>query len=206
MLNLKHQLYLLISKFLEKHQQLEKLKQLSNSATFDSSVQFLGTCNNWHWTGDKSLITIKKNSIILGELAVFTHGGKIEIGEDCYIGEGTRIRSANSIKIGNAVAISDNVTIYDTDAHSLNHALRHKEFVEVVILNNVIKDAKELDVKSAPVIIEDHVWIGFNAAILKGVTIGKGAIIGASSVVTKDVEAFTVVAGNPAKVIKKLPN
>ncbi|WRH68887.1 MAG: DapH/DapD/GlmU-related protein [Planktothrix sp. GU0601_MAG3] len=71
---------------------------------------------------------------------------------------------------------------------------------------SLIKDAKELDVKSAPVIIEDHVWIGFNVAILEGVTIGKGAIIGASSVVTKDVEAFTVVAGNPAKVIKKLPN
>ncbi|MBO1057380.1 MAG: acyltransferase [Dolichospermum sp. JUN01] len=204
MLNLNHQLYLLISNFLEKHQKLEKFKQLSNSATFDSSVKFLGNCDNW--MNDKSLITIGKNGLILGELAVFSYGGKIEIGEDCYIGEGTRIRSANSIKIGNEVMISDNVTIYDTDAHSLNHTLRHQEFVEVVILNNLIKDAKELDVKSAPVSIEDHVWIGFNAAILKGVTIGKGAIIGASSVVTKDVEAFTVVVGNPAKVIKKLPN
>ncbi|MCO5795729.1 MAG: acyltransferase [Dolichospermum sp. LBC05a] len=204
MLNLNHQLYLLISNFLEKHQKLEKFKQLSNSATFDSSVKFLGNCDNW--MNDKSLITIGKNGLILGELAVFSYGGKIEIGEDCYIGEGTRIRSANSIKIGNEVMISDNDTIYDTDAHSLNHTLRHQEFVEVVILNNLIKDAKELDVKSAPVSIEDHVWIGFNAAILKGVTIGKGAIIGASSVVTKDVEAFTVVVGNPAKVIKKLPN
>ncbi|MCF4968893.1 acyltransferase [Nostoc sp. CMAA1605] len=204
MLNLTHQLYLLISNFLEKHQKLEKFKQLSNSATFDSSVKFLGNCCNW--MNDKSLITIGKNGLILGELVVFSHGGKIEIGEDCYIGEGTRIRSASSIKIGNKVAISDNVTIYDTDAHSLNHILRYKEFVEVVILNNMIKDAKEVDVKSAPVIIEDHVWIGFNVAILKGVNIGKGAIIGASSVVTKDVEAFTVVAGNPAKVIKKLPN
>jgi maltose O-acetyltransferase len=204
MLNLNHQLYLLISNFLEKHQKLEKFKQLSNSATFDSSVKFLGNCDNW--MNDKSLITIGKNGLILGELAVFSYGGKIEIGEDCYIGEGTRIRSANSIKIGNEVMISDNVTIYDTDAHSLNHTLRHQEFVEVVVLNNLIKDAKELDVKSAPVSIEDHVWIGFNAAILKGVTIGKGAIIGASSVVTKDVEAFTVVVGNPAKVIKKLPN
>lgn len=204
MLNLTHQLYLLISNFLEKHQKIEKLKQLSNSATFDNSVKFLGTCKNW--MNDKSLITIGKNGVILGELGVFTHGGKIEIGEDCYIGEGTRIRSANSIKIGNKVAISDNVTIYDTDAHSLNHVLRYKEFVEVVILNHEIKNAEEVDVKSAPVIIEDHVWIGFNVAILKGVTIGKGAIIGACSVITKDVEAFTVVVGNPAKVIKKLPN
>ena len=76
--------------------------------------------------------------------------------------------------------------------------------MEVVILNNLIKDAKYLDIKSAPVVIEDHVWIGFNVAILKRVTIGKGAIIGAGSVVTQDVEPFTVVAGNPAKIIKQL--
>jgi acetyltransferase-like isoleucine patch superfamily enzyme len=54
------------------------------------------------------------------------------------------------------------------------------------------------------VVIEDHVWIGFNVGILKGVTIGKGAIIGAGSVLTEDVEPFTVVAGNPAKIIKRL--
>ncbi|CAO5002252.1 polysialic acid O-acetyltransferase [Microcystis aeruginosa NIES-2521] len=76
--------------------------------------------------------------------------------------------------------------------------------MEVVILNNLIKDAKYLDIKSAPVVIEDHVWIGFNVAILKRVTIGKVAIIGAGSVVTQDVEPFTVVAGNPAKIIKRL--
>ncbi|MFM6206979.1 acyltransferase [Planktothrix sp.] len=132
------------------------------------------------------------------------YGGKIEIGKNCYIGEGTRIRSGNSIKIGNEVLISDKVNIYDTDSHSLNYVLRHKEFVEVAILNNLTIDAKELDIKSAPVVIEDQVRIGFNVAILKGVTIGKGSIIEAGSVVTKDVEPFTVVAGNPAKIIKQL--
>nr|WP_287744653.1 hypothetical protein [Microcystis sp. M169S2] len=76
--------------------------------------------------------------------------------------------------------------------------------MEVVILNNLIKDAKYLDIKSAPVVIEDHVWSGFNVAILKRVRIGKGAIIGAGSVVTQDVEPFTIVAGNPAKIIKRL--
>ena len=71
-------------------------------------------------------------------------------------------------------------------------------------MNNLIKDAKDVDIQSAPVVIEDQVRIGFNVAILKGVTIGKGAIIEAGSVVTKDVEPFTVVAGNPAKIIKRL--
>lgn len=200
MFNLRHQLYLLISKFLEEQERIEKRKQLSDNATFHSSVKFIGNCENYR--GDKSLIQIGENTVIIGELVIFPYGGKIEIGKNCYIGEGTRIRSANSIKIGNEVIISDDVNIYDTDAHSLNYVLRHKEFVEVVILNNLIKDAKDVDIQSAPVVIEDHVWIGFNLAILKGVTMGKGAIIGAGSVVTKDVEPFTVVAGNPAKIIK----
>ena len=202
MFNLKHQLYLLISKFLEKQKRIEKHKKLSDNATFHSSVKFIGKCINLK--EDKSLIQIGENTVILGELFLFAHGGKIEIGKNCYIGEKTRIRSANSIKIGNEVMISDDVNIYDTDAHSLNYILRQKEFVEVVILNNLIKDPNDVDTQSAPVVIEDHVWIGFNVGILKGVTIGKGAIIGAGSVVTKDLEPFTVVAGNPAKIIKRL--
>ncbi|MBV8923397.1 DapH/DapD/GlmU-related protein, partial [Bradyrhizobium sp.] len=57
----------------------------------------------------------------------------------------------------------------------------------------------------APVVIADKVWIGFNASILKGVTIGEGAVVGACSVVTRDVPPFAVVAGNPARVIRTLP-
>lgn len=55
-----------------------------------------------------------------------------------------------------------------------------------------------------PIIIGDDAWIGFNAIILKGVTIGEGAVVGAGAVVTKDVPPYTVVAGNPAGVVKKL--
>ena len=59
-------------------------------------------------------------------------------------------------------------------------------------------------VKKSPVIIEDKVWIGTRSIILKGVTVGEGAIVGAGSVVTKDVQPWTVVAGNPAQKIKEL--
>ena len=151
MFNLNHKLYLLISKFLEEQQKIEKLQKLAESATFDSSVKFYGNCVNHQ--NDKSLIKIGENRVILGELAIFAYGGKIEIGKDCYMGEGTRIRSANSIKIGNEVIISDDVSIYDTDAHSLNYVLRQKEFMEVLILNNLIKDAEDVDIQSAPVVI-----------------------------------------------------
>jgi maltose O-acetyltransferase len=62
------------------------------------------------------------------------------------------------------------------------------------------------NVKSGPVVIEDDVWIGLNAIILKGVKIGRGAVVGAGSVITKNVDPFTVVAGNPQKVVgKSLP-
>ena len=59
-------------------------------------------------------------------------------------------------------------------------------------------------VRSAPIVIEDRAWIGFNAIILKGVTIGEGSVVAAGAVVTKDVEPYTVVAGNPARVVKRL--
>ncbi|RFA25156.1 hypothetical protein CAI21_19880 [Alkalilimnicola ehrlichii] len=57
----------------------------------------------------------------------------------------------------------------------------------------------------APVIIEDDVWIGNNCIVLKGVRIGRGAIVGAGAVVTKDVPAYCIVGGNPARVLKRLP-
>jgi galactoside O-acetyltransferase len=59
-------------------------------------------------------------------------------------------------------------------------------------------------VRRASVVIEDKTWIGFGACILKGVRVGEGAVVGAMSVVTRDVPAYTVVAGNPARVVRKL--
>ena len=71
-------------------------------------------------------------------------------------------------------------------------------------LNHDQSPENRADLHPAPIVIEDHVWIGSNATILSGVTIGEGAIVGAGAVVTKDVLARTVVAGVPAKVIKNI--
>ncbi len=70
--------------------------------------------------------------------------------------------------------------------------------------NNFTVNKDWSNVKSKPIKICDKVWIGFDVVILKGVTIGEGAIVGARSVVTKDVEPWTVVAGNPVKFIKNI--
>ena len=73
------------------------------------------------------------------------------------------------------------------------------------IEENIVGKYKNWEkVKSAPIVIQDKCWIGFNTIILKGVTIGEGAIVAAGSLVTKDVAPYTLVAGNPAKFVKDL--
>jgi maltose O-acetyltransferase len=146
----------------------------------------------------KGAISIGRSSHIRGELLVFAHGGAIHIGETCYVGENTRIWSAASITIGDRVLISHGVNIHDNLSHSVSASSRHNHFLKIITSGH---PAVVSDIPAAAVVIEDDVWIGFNAAILKGVTIGKGAVVGAASVVTKDVPAYTIVAGNPAKPI-----
>jgi acetyltransferase-like isoleucine patch superfamily enzyme len=135
-------------------------------------------------------------------LNIFKYGGKIVIGENCYIGDHTRIWSGESVTIGNFVQISHNVNIIDTNAHELEAIERAERWLDLLRNGHW---ADKGNVLTAPIIIEDYAWISLNAVILKGVTIGKGAIVAAGAVVTKDVEPFTMVAGNPAQFIKTLP-
>lgn len=145
-------------------------------------------------------ITIGAYSIIKGELFVFPHGGRIVIGDWCYVGEGARIWSAESIEIGNRVMVSHNVNIFDNLTHPLSARLRHRHFRQIATDGH----PKSIDLGERPVRIEDDSWIAAGATVLRGVTVGRGAIVGAGAVVTKDVEPWTVVGGNPARVIRQL--
>jgi len=146
-------------------------------------------------------IIIGGKTIIDGELLIFNYGGKIVIGENTYIGKGTRIWSGDSINIGNNVLISHNVNIIDTNSHELDSIERTERYKQLISEGYPIDKGSII---TSPIIIEDYAWISFNTIILKGVKIGKGAIVGAGAIVTKDVPPFTLVAGDPAKVIKKL--
>lgn len=137
---------------------------------------------------------------IRGHLQLFTQGGLIRIGDFCYVGENTKIWSAGKIIIEDNVLIAHNVNIHDNISHPINSELRHLDYKR--ILGLIDNNAEEFDLHPNPVLIKKNSWIGFNSIILKGVTIGEGAIVGAGSVVTKDVPDFAVVAGNPAKIIK----
>jgi len=174
----------------------EQIKNVSGSNfSMHASAQIINLQKN------PAKIIIGTRAQIKGLLLVFKYGGEIQVGSDSYVGEGTRIWSGNEIKIGNHVLISHNVNIIDTNSHEINFEERAIRYDELIFKGDWNEEG---NVISKPIIIEDNVWINFNAIILKGVTIGKGAIIAAGSVVTKDVEPFTMVAGNPAKFIKKL--
>jgi len=111
--------------------------------------------------------------------------GSITVGDCCLICPGVRISSAVSIKIGDGVMLASGAYITDSDWHGTY-------------------DRIGMEDKYAPVVLEDNVWIGDNAIVCKGVTVGKNSIVAARAVVVKDVPPNTVVAGNPAKVVRHL--
>ncbi|BDM77601.1 acetyltransferase [Acaryochloris marina MBIC10699] len=168
-------------------------------ATIDCNAKIFHTAKVINIRGDKLAINIGSKTHLLGELLTFGHAGHIQVGEDCYVGENSRIWSANKVEIGNRVLISHNVNIHDTDGHPLNKQLRYDHFLEIVTNGH---PKSELEIPSSAIQIHNDVWIGFNATVLKGVTIGEGAVIGAASVVTKDVPPHSIYAGNPACFIR----
>ena len=119
-------------------------------------------------------------------LCTWQAGAVLEIGDN-FAMTGGSVCAAERVKIGSNVAVGANCTIVDTDFHPLNPDLR-RQSPQVA--------------NTDPILIEDDVFIGMNCLILKGVRIGRGSVIGAGSVVTKDVPACVVVAGNPAHIIR----
>lgn len=117
---------------------------------------------------------------------VFLWGnGPIKIGEHCEIGINTIIHSTQLVDIGNNVSIAANCYIIDS-----NHGCEK---------NLLINEQKT--VVKGPIVIDDDVWIGAGAKILSGVHIGRGAVIGAQSVVNTDIPDYAIAVGIPAKVI-----
>lgn len=121
----------------------------------------------------------------------------VDIGKRSSVGRYTKIRDA---RIGAYCSISWDVTI-GAVSHPMNHPTSHA-FPYRTQFGLVDTDA-EIPNREKSTVIGNDVWIGCNAVIMSGVTVGNGAVIGASSVVTKDVEPYTIVAGSPAKILKQ---
>ena len=143
-------------------------------------------------------ITIGNQSMIQASCYFDKEGAQIVIGDRTFIG-GSKIVCAEKIEFGDDVLMSWGCTVVDHDSHSLNYNERKDDVV------NWLHGKKEWEnVSIKNIKIGNKVWIGFDVKILKGVTIGEGAVIAAGSIVTKDVAPYTLVAGIPAKVIKTL--
>ena len=182
-------------------------KLLKHYADIDSTCIDRGIKIRLDNPEDRVYLKIGANSIVSGSFIFESKKGEVSVGNHTYIGGGVFICRSN-IKIGDNVTIAWGGTVFDHDSHSLNYMDRRKdvddELEDIRMGNNFIKNKDWSNVNSKPIIICDDVWIGMNVIILKGVTIGEGAIVGAGSVVTRDVPAWSVVAGNPAKVVKCL--
>ena len=132
-------------------------------------------------------IQIEKNCVIFGPITIRPIGSakNITIGEGAFLNTETRFGIPNShVTIGNKVLVGPRVS-FETAGHGLMH-----------------DPVKGRSTHSKPITVEDEVWIGAGCIITQGVTIGRGAVIAAGAVVTKDVEAHTLVGGVPAKFIK----
>ncbi len=144
-------------------------------------------------------LTIGSDSNIEASLAFEKAGAQIRIGSRTHVGSGTLLAAAHLIEIGDDVLVAFDVLITDHNSHSLCFAERSSDVREW------IRKRKDwTHVPMVPVRIGNKAWIGARAIILKGVTIGEGAVVGAGSVVTKDVPDWTIVAGNPARIIRPL--
>ncbi|HEY3283344.1 MAG TPA: acyltransferase [Armatimonadota bacterium] len=132
--------------------------------------------------------------------------GRISVGSRTFISQGSSLICAAEIEVGSDVLIAWGVTCVDHDAHSVSWKERCQDLAiyRAELLGEPPGKKDWSCVKRAPIRIGDKAWIGFNATILKGVTIGEGAVVAAASVVTKDVPPFTLAAGNPARAIKEL--
>jgi acetyltransferase-like isoleucine patch superfamily enzyme len=179
-----------------------KFNKIKKICDIDDSVIIFKETEISNGTGNKNNISIGKNSVVNGNLILYSIGDKIKIGSNTYVGLNTRIWAMGKIEIGDNVLIAHNVNILDNNSHSIDIDVRKKE-LNYILTKGYPKD-NIFNVKIKDIKINDGAWIGMNSVILKGVEIGENAIVAAGSVVTKDVPPNIIVAGNPAKVIKIL--
>jgi acetyltransferase-like isoleucine patch superfamily enzyme len=139
-------------------------------------------------------------STYLGTMFDVGPRGRVSLGEYALV-HGARIICDAEVEIGNYALISWNVVLMDSYRVPLDAGARRRELEQVPLRRPRFLGA---GVSARPVRIGRNVWVGFDACVLPGVTIGEGSVVGARSVVVEDVPPYTVVAGNPARVIRSL--
>jgi acetyltransferase-like isoleucine patch superfamily enzyme len=174
-------------------------KNILYSVNTGEKCVFTTNSKVYNHANQPNAITLGNGVMIDGILEVYSKGF-LSIDDNTFIGN-SRIFCVNRVSIGKGCWIADHVFIMDSDLHPLSPQRRlndAKQFSE-----GIFPDVYT-DIPNAVTTIQDAVWVGVNCIILKGVTIGEGSVIGAGSVVTKDVPPWTIVGGNPARIIRKI--
>jgi acetyltransferase-like isoleucine patch superfamily enzyme len=157
---------------------------VSNNGAFKIGLKYISPNYTTLFIGDNSTLYVYSAEIMRGCQIVIMENAHLYLGYDSFINENTTIEVRNKVVIGNGCAIAKNNYITDSDIHK------------------VIENGKE-KIFTKPIVIKNKVWIGLNTIVLKGVTLDNNSIVAAGSVVVKDVASGTIVAGNPAKEIKR---
>lgn len=152
---------------------------------------------------DRAVEIRRGASTYLGTMFDVGPSGRVVLGEFALV-HGARIICDQEISIGDYALISWNVVLMDTPRLSLDPLERRRE-LEAASLREP-RRYLENQCQPRPIRIERNVWIGFDSCVLPGVTIGEGSIIGARSVVTENIPPFSIAAGNPARIIRKIDN
>ncbi len=156
---------------------------------------------------DKKYVSIGSDSVISGSYFFEIPSGFVKIGSSTFIGGG-HFNSVEGIEIGDDVMISWGCTFIDHNSHALSWKDRKndvKEWKRGLDENQIGKYKSWDNVKRAKIVVGNKAWIGFNSIIMKGVNIGEGSIVASGSVVTKSIPKWTIVGGNPAKIIREIP-
>lgn len=135
--------------------------------------------------------------------------GLVTLGERVFFGASTVI-CRTRVELGSDIFVAWGGYLYDHDSHSLDHRERQKDLARQLADHragqaNYILSKDWGPVNARPIIVRDHAWLGMDFLVMKGVTVGEGAIVGARAVVTRDVAPWTIVGGNPAVVLKEIP-
>ncbi len=150
-------------------------------------------------SGDPARIFMGSGAVCRGLLRVENFGaGTIRIGQGSYVGDDCLLSAASGIEIGKGVLLAHGVQVFDNDSHPVDPDARRRDY------EALRTGGPREPISAATIQIADHAWVGFGAVLLKGITVGAGAVVAAGSVVVHDVPAATVVAGNPARVVKTI--
>jgi len=173
--------------------------RLRNKATYKGSVDFSYTSKILLSNGSKKQDIVLNDRGRMYATLVSKFGGKITFEENVKVGYGSVIACISEIKIGRGTAIAHQVTIIDNNNHPT-----HPEDRKIMYNSPWDSPLRNWNYSaSAPIFIGENVWIGTGSRIHKGVTIGDNSIIAAHAMVTRDVPANCIVAGNPARVVKE---